>query len=512
MGKKKWLLFALLGISLCGVSTTAFAKENDMIESGVYADTVSLAGLTGVEADAAIRSYVNSYGTVPITLHAVDGNDVTVTAADLGLFWANPEIADEAVSLGKGGNIVQRYKALKDLTYSNKVYEVEFAFDRDAIEAVIEEQATLYDQPAIDAYLTRTDGEFQITDGQIGYAVDVEASTDEVYAYLTENWNGAACDMDLVIEVEEPQGKTEDLELVQDVLGTFTTSYSTSGSDRSANVVNGCRLINGTTVYPGEEFSALELITPFTTENGYYMAASYINGEVVDSLGGGICQVSTTLYNAVLLAELEVTSRSNHSMVVTYVQPSMDATVAESSGIDFKFVNTTDYPIYIEGYTTTDKHITFTIYGVETRPSTRKVSFESVVLEETPPTDIIYTDATKPAGYCSVSAGHTGYKAELWKIVTENGVQVSREQVNSSKYNMSARTATVGVATDDTEVYNLLMSTIAGGSIDQVQAVASTYAATGDTAAAGEAGAAVAAQLAAAAEAAEESEAAESTE
>ena len=116
-------------------------------------------------------------------------------------------------------------------------------------------------------------------------------------------------------------------------------------------MANGCSLINGTTLYPGEEFSTYKTVSPFSVANGYYMAGSYVSGKVVDSLGGGICQVSTTLYNAVLLAELEVTERYNHSMIVGYVDPSADAAIAESSGKDFKFVNNTDAPIYIEGYT-----------------------------------------------------------------------------------------------------------------------------------------------------------------
>ena len=102
---------------------------------------------------------------------------------------------------------------------------------------------------------------------------------------------------------------------------------------------NGCRLIDGFVLYPGEEFSAYGAVSPFTKENGYFMAGSYVDGKVVDSLGGGICQVSTTLYNAVLLSELEVTERHNHSMIVSYVEPSADAAISESSGKDFKFVN-----------------------------------------------------------------------------------------------------------------------------------------------------------------------------
>ena len=150
----------------------------------------------------------------------------------------------------------------------------------------------------------------------------------------------------------------EDLLKVGDVLGSFTTSFASSGANRSKNVANGCRLIDGTTLYPGEEFSAIDKITPFTEANGYEFAGSYVAGQVVDTVGGGICQVSSTLYNAVLRAELEVTERNNHSMIVTYVNKSADAAISESSHKNFRFVNNTEYPIYIEGYTE-GKKITF---------------------------------------------------------------------------------------------------------------------------------------------------------
>lgn len=239
---------------------------------------------------------------------------------------------------------------------------------------------------------------------------------------------------------------------------------------------NGCRLLSGITLYPGDEISTLETITPFSEENGYYMAASYLNGQVVDSLGGGICQVSTTLYNAVLQAELEVTERYNHSMIVTYVDPSADAAIAESSGKDFKFKNNLDYPVYIDGYTTPEKQITFTIYGLETRDSGREVIYESEVLERTvPDTEVIYTDASMPVGYCSVQSAHVGYKARLWKVVKENGEEVSREQVNSSSYMKAPRSATVGVATEDPGAYNAIMAAVASGSVDQVKAVSGAY-------------------------------------
>lgn len=484
-----------IGFLSTGVTVNA---EEEKIESGIYADQINLSGMTVSEARNAVQDYVDSFGDIQITLHAVDDQAIVTTASEVGLKWANPEIIEEAAGIGKDGNIVQCYKVLKDLERNNKIYEVELDFDKEKIRTLIEEQGAQYNQEAVDAMLTRTDGVFQVTEGQSGVSIDVNASTEVVYRYLVDEWKGESCYIDLAVTVQEPRGNMEELSQITDVLGTFTTSYSTSGSARSANVANGCALIDGSLLYPGDEFSAYEAVSPFSQANGYYMAASYLNGQVVDSLGGGICQVSTTLYNAVLRAELEVTERYNHSMIVTYVDPSADAAIAESSGKDFKFVNNTGYPIYIEGVTTPDKHITFTIYGVETRDSNREVIYESVVLERNvPEEEVIYANESLPLGYCSVQSAHVGYKAQLWKIVKVNGVEVSREQVNSSSYNKSPRNATVGIATADPEAYNAIMAAIATNSIDQVKAVAGAYQAQADAAAAQAAAAQAAAAQAA---------------
>lgn len=473
---KKLSVMVLAAFIAAGFAVMPAQAKEGKIEAGIYVDDIDISGMTETEAGEAIEAYVSTFGDAQITLHAPEEGEITVSAADLGLKWGNREILEEAANFGRDGDILQCYKELRDLEYKNKVYRVSFDFDKSKIRALIEENAGQYDQEAVNASLIKTEDGFEVTDGQTGYVVDRDGTTESVYEYLTGEWTGGACDLDIQVETQEPQGTVEDLEKVKDVLGTFTTSYSTSGEARSKNVANGCRLLSGITLYPGDEISTLETITPFSEDNGYYMAASYLNGQVVDSLGGGICQVSTTLYNAVLQAELEVTERYNHSMIVTYVDPSADAAIAESSGKDFKFKNNLDYPIYIDGYTTPEKQITFTIYGMETRDSSREVIYESEVLERTvPDTEVIYTDASLPVGYCSVQSAHVGYKARLWKIVKENGEEVSREQVNSSSYMKAPRSATVGVATEDPGAYNAIMAAVASGSVDQVKAVSGAY-------------------------------------
>lgn len=473
--KKRSVTFPIMAVLVMAVTMPVHAK-GDKIESGIYANDMDLSGMTMEEARQTIESYVESYKDAQITMHVANEGAIVATASELGLKWGNEEILEEAANFGRDGDILRCYKELKDLEFNNKVYNIGFDFDKNKIKSLIEENAEQYNQEAVNASLVKTETGFQVTEGQSGMVVDTAASADAVYDYLAGEWDGTECDVDLVISVDEPAGTAEDLAKVKDVLGTFTTSFSTSGGSRSANVSNGCSLINGTTLYPGEEFSTYEAVAPFSQANGYYMAGSYLNGQVVDSLGGGICQVSTTLYNAVLLSELEVTERYNHSMIVTYVDPSADAAIAESSGKDFKFVNNTEYPVYIEGSTTPDKQITFTIYGVETRDSNREISYESVVLERiNPDTEVIHADASRPVGYCSVQSAHIGYKAQLWKVVRENGVEVSREQVNSSSYMKAPRSATVGVATEDPGAYEAIMAAVATNSVDEVKAVSKAY-------------------------------------
>ena len=216
----------------------------------------------------------------------------------------------------------------------------------------------------------------------------------------------------------------------------------------------------------------IETAGPFGESNGYFKAGAYINGKSVDSFGGGICQVSTTLYKAVLEAELDVTKRYNHSMTVSYVEPSEDAAIASSSGKDFKFVNNTEHPIYIEGYTTKTKQLVFKIYGVETRDPSRTVEYVPEILEETDPgPELVYIDSKQPLGYIDVQSKHVGYKARLWKVVKVDGVEVSREIINTSKYKASPRSATVGVMTDDPVAYNEIMAAVGTQDINHVKTV-----------------------------------------
>lgn len=470
----------LAALVLCFFAgTDIYAAPGQNIETGIFADEIDLSGMSEGEAMSTLQSVCEGRQQAVVTLTDDKGFSKSFPVGDIGYRWANESIVREAVSYGKSGDIVSRYMQLKDLTRSPKVYNIDYAIDTAALGRIVSEMAGEYDREAINATMTRSEDGFVITDGQTGRAIDQSAVVDGVVDCLLSGWDGSDLTYTLDTQIVEPLGSYEDLSMVKDVLGTFTTSYSTSGSSRSANIANACSLINGTLLYPGEEFSTLDTITPFSEANGYFMAGSYLNGKVVDSLGGGICQVSTTLYNAVLLSELEVTERHNHSMIISYVKPSMDAAIAESSGKNFRFINSTEYPIYIDGHTTSEKKITFTVYGVEYRSPSHSVSYESEVLEtDAPEADAVYADEGAPAGYSSgIQSAHVGYKAKLWKNTYENGTLEKREEVNSSKYNKSPRSITIGVATDNPDVRNMLMEAVASGSADAAAAAAASAAA-----------------------------------
>lgn len=471
MGKiwKNAGLLTILLVCLLGMSGQVQAAGKT-IGSGVKIGSIDVSGMTEKEASQKVNDYVTSLGDVKINLKAAQDQVVTVTAKDLGISWGNPEVAAQADELGRQGNVVQRFKAIQELKTTGKTYPITLKWDSSAISKVLKEQCAKYDQEAVNATLTRENGAFKVVDGKIGYVLDTRQSEALIEQALSDNWDGKEATIALAVTEQKPEGDAETLSKVKDVLGTYTTTYKTSGADRCSNIANGCKHINGVTLYPGEELSVLKLITPFTEANGYALAGSYLNGQVVESFGGGICQVSTTLYNAVLRAELQVDERANHSMIINYVKPSEDAAIAENGGKDFKFTNNTKYPIYIEGETG-GKSITFTIYGVETRDTGRTVSYESEVLSTTvPPADLIIQDASQPIGFIQVQAVHIGYKARLWKVVTENGKEISRDQINSSTYKAVPRTATVGTMTADPNAAAQMQAAIATNSIDQVKA------------------------------------------
>ncbi|MCQ2081241.1 MAG: VanW family protein [Lachnospiraceae bacterium] len=472
----KGLIISTLTVGLLGVSSaySVGSSSDNIILQGVYAGNIPLGGYTKEQAKNAIMTCADELAHRSIVLYTVNDEEVVITPEEVGFAWSNPEIVDEAIVIGHSGNIVQRYKAKKDLDYTNQIYDIKYSVDREKILSILNEKCATYDMQGQEGALTRVDGQFVINQGVSGSFLDVEASANALEDFLCNSWTGENTAFRLVIQNDDPEGSYEQLSKVKDLLGSYTTSFKSSAAGRSENVANGASLINGDIIYPGEEYSFYDHIKPFTEANGYRMAAAYSSGKVVDSMGGGICQVSSTLYNAVLYSELEITSRRNHAMIVGYVDPARDATISEASGIDFKFRNNTDAPIYIEAYTDSEKQLHINMYGHETRPEGRTVEYESEIVSKTVPEgEDIFPDGSMPVGSVKVQSAHVGYKANLWKVVTQNG-QETRELVNTSTYAPTKKYAMVGTATDDPNAKAAIENAMASGSIDTIKAVAAS--------------------------------------
>ena len=455
-----------------GTSDNVIEGQRTILDH-IYAESVDLSGMTEEEAQEALQTRVDEITGYQIVLH-MDDMSTGVTAKELGVTGDNDDTIRQAMDVGQVGNVIKRYKVKKALEQENLQLDLSYQVDEDSVRNALETYCVPMNREVVDYELTRENGEFQITNGVRGVTLNEDASVDKVTDYLEDVWKDGPGSVDLDVEITEPKGSQEELAKVKDVLGQGVTDYSASSAARATNVKNGTSKLNGKVLYPGDEISVCDNMVPFTEENGYEPAASYANGTVVESFGGGICQVSTTLYQAVLQAELEVTERHNHSMIVKYVEPSMDAAIAEGAK-DFRFVNNTEAPVYIEGYTSGGK-IYFTLYGEEYRSADRKVTYESETLETIDPTTELTADPEKAFGSMEqTQSAHTGYKAKLWKIVTENGEQVSKEEVNNSYYQMTPNKYKVGVKTDNAEASSAMYTAIANNDLNQVYVVLNQY-------------------------------------
>ena len=429
-----------------------------VIHDHIYIGETDVSGMNEEEAKQALLAKVEEYGEAKATIK-VGEESTEATLQELGLSMNNVDkTVKQAISYGKQGSVWKRWNQIRKLKKENKVFDDDFALDTEKMSAVIAEKAQPLEVRAQNATIRHTGNGFEITDEVEGTIIDTNTSIEKLTEYLNTEWDYKDLEFEVIQTVEEPEIRREDLESIQDELGSF---YTVAGSGtRVTNIARATELINGTVLMPGETYSVEQATVPYTEENGYVSGSAYENGQVVQNIGGGLCQVSTTLYNAVLYAELEIVTRSAHSMIVTYVEPSRDAAIAEGLK-DLQFKNSYDTPILIEGYLDGSNNLWFHIYGKETRPSNRSVEYESETLEVIDYTTKYVADSGLTLGEMNSEGSKiNGRVAKLWKVVYEDGKEVSRKVMNNSRYNASELKITVGTYSENSEASALVDNSI----------------------------------------------------
>lgn len=397
---------------------------------GVTVKGVDLGGKTKEEVAQILNEKFSSQLSEKAINITVENKKLSYKYGDLNAKYNIDEVAEEAVLYGKDTSAYNKNKLIKNKSKETHEIQMSLVYDETQIGNIEKDIKKAVDISPVNATISKSGDSFNISSDKVGYTLD---STD-LDAKMKEALNGNLGEStDLTFNLKEVQAKVKksDLAKINGKMSTFSTQYKSSTEDRSYNIEFVTSLLNGTVLMPGEEFSYGELSQ--RGKGKYKIGTMYVNNKVVPAEAGGVCQVSSTLYNAAMQANIRSTERRNHSLPVGYVAPGLDATMAWG-GVDYKFKNPYDFPIYIEGYTQ-NKVVTINIYG---RPSALDGKTYKLVSEDlgTIPQTIKYKDdASLPKGTEVVEVkGAAGRKARAYLVTYKDGKQINKELISTDTY------------------------------------------------------------------------------
>ncbi len=317
------------------------------VAGGRIAPNVAVAGLdlAGMSRDEALDALRAQWvPTLPAAVKVPSpGGEWEADRDELGVSLRLEEAADQAVAVGRQGGLFTQLGARLRLARQPVQIPVAVDIDEDTLEDAVGGLADIVDCEPVDADISVAGDDVEIVPGQVGCTLDIEGTMRAVHSALADP---AAREVAAVVTTEEPAVTAEDLAHIEVVLGRYSTPYNPGRVDRSHNLRLAVGKLNETVIRPGEEFSFNQTVGERVVEDGYREAPIFINGEIKPSMGGGICQIASTTYNAVLLANLDVLERHHHSRPVDYVPTGRDATVYWSQ-YDLKFRNSLDHPILL---------------------------------------------------------------------------------------------------------------------------------------------------------------------
>lgn len=312
----------------------------------------------------------------------------------------------------------------------------------------------IYKEPK-DAYIIEEPFELHKEEEGIDFAITMQEAK-EILKEQKETYI-------IPLKITEPEIGIEDLgdKLFKQTLAKYTTIYDAGNKNRSHNIALAAKTINGTILLPGETFSYNGVLGNPSKANGYKLGTAYVGGKVVDSYGGGVCQVSSTLYNSVLYANLEIVQRYNHSYVVNYVPAGRDATVSYG-GKDFKFKNTRNYPIKIVA-SAKNGVVSVSIMGIKEKTE-YEVVLTSTVLSTTPRSVVYENNSNLEEGTQKViQKGYDGKKSIAYKILkNKDGTIHSKTVLSKDTYKPMAKIIEVGTkkVTTPTSTAPIIQNTV----------------------------------------------------
>ena len=416
---------------------------------GITVNGVAIGGMSMDEAKAALSTAITNV-TAQRELQLVYDNKLyPLDLSTMPSSVNTDSVLAEAYKLGKSGGDYATLKAeADDVTTNGREFTLTISYDLSALTAAVAQVATQIDLAAVNATVTDIDQDTHalvIKDEVVGHAVD-QAS---LLTLITDAiLNGSKTPINIPVVETLPTTTKAMLQGQYVKRASMTTDFSTSPSARKYNVRKGAGIINGSVLQPGETFSTNDSLGVRSTANGWKEANAYESGAVVPQAGGGVCQLSTTLYNAVVKADLEIVYRRNHSMPVAYIDKGLDATINSVGNIiDFQFKNNTAGEIIIIGYTSSSNKLTFEIWGLpfdtteydEIKLTSTQVSSSSI---DGDPVQIEVAVGTEKADGTLMVAGETyvavaarkGYVYQSYKNYYKAGTLVKKEKLAVSTY------------------------------------------------------------------------------
>ncbi|MBR6641108.1 MAG: VanW family protein, partial [Clostridia bacterium] len=279
------------------------------------------------------------------------------------------------------------------------------------------------------------------------HEMGIDFDKQELKDFLAKEENKeAGKTIEFELKTTKPEVTIQDItkDIYKDKLGSYTSNYINSDWNRASNVVLAAKILNGTIVMPGDTFSFNETMGDCgLSSRGFLPAAVFKAGKVVQEVGGGVCQISSTLYCAVLYANLDIVFRTNHQLPVGYVPASLDATIYHP-GLDFKFKNSRHYPIKIVATTTASRYLTISIYGTK-EDKEYEVELESYITETIPFRTKEQADSNMEIGKTkTIQSGANGYKSVAYRILKDNCKVVSKTLLSQDSYDTTTKIVAVG--------------------------------------------------------------------